>query len=142
MISPQYFAGMMDCDGHFSWRGGRYASLNLGVTSVSPELLNPLRKQFGGNTSVQRKVCSLDCLETHIHRRRIISKWHVTGYKAYLICLKIIPYLLIKVNKAKELLVMYDRAMDNMNCPARRQFHINSELNSWKEKFINTEWEL
>jgi hypothetical protein len=29
---------------------------------------------------------------------------------------------------------MYDQAVGNMSCPARRKFHMNLELNSWERK--------
>lgn len=137
MLTLDYVAGVMDADGHFTWRGGRYQCPDVGVTNTSSALMTALTDTFGGSAAPQRYVCSPDCADTsngHYHRRSDVWKWHLTGYAAVLLCEALASRLVIKGDKARDLAARYRTTLDTMQRPARRRHHMAREEAAWRER--------
>jgi hypothetical protein len=135
-MNLDYLAGLMDADGHFTWRGGRYQAPDLGVTNTSAALMLALTDTFGGSAAIQRATCDEDCAggDGHIHRRTDIWKWHITGYRAVLLCEALVPRLVIKADQAALLARQYREALTAMERPKRREHHMREEQAWWDEK--------
>lgn len=122
-----YIAGVIDCDGHICWRGGKYSAPNVGVTSISDNLLSWLRTNLGGSCSLQRSTCHGYCDKMHVHKRSNIYKWHVTGFRAVTLLHNIRPFLIIKGDKSDIVTSMYFDHLVTMVRAARRVHHIRRE---------------
>lgn len=129
-LDLRYMAGMMDADGHFTWRGGKYQAPDIGVTNTSAVLIRRLA-YLGGSTSEQRRACAEGCVEPHIHRRESILKWHLTGYRAVMACSALAPHLIIKAEQARRMVDQYHAALLVMPRPARRRAHMAMEAEWW-----------
>jgi len=137
MINFDYLAGLMDADGHFTWSGGKYMAPDIGVTNTSQSLMLALTDFLGGSASPQRATCSDGCLDeaAHIHRRTDIWKWHLTGYRAVLVCRELAPRMVIKGAHAADLARQYDLHLVEMEGPARRSHHMVKEQKWWAARF-------
>lgn len=135
-MNIDYFAGVMDADGHFTWREGKYMAPDIGVTNTSIELMNDLKKTWGGSIALQRSICKINCSEIHIHRRMDIYKWHLVGFRAVLLCKYLDGKMIIKNDQAKALVKKYEEALDNMERPSRRIFHMKKEQEWWDNNII------
>lgn len=118
-----YIAGVIDSDGHIGWRGGRYRAPDVGVTNTSALLMGWLVDQVGGAFSLERRAGA----EGVIARRRDIYRWHVTGERACILLRACRPYLLIKRERADEMLRRYVETLNEMERPKRRLHHIKKE---------------
>ena len=96
-ISIEYLAGMVDADGcicsHKSGKIYRYPRLQ--VTNTSWKLILELLENFGGH-SIQKHVKGEG---TFIHRQDCYD-WRLDGDKARILIAKLIPFLVIKREKA------------------------------------------
>lgn len=101
-ISIQYLAGMVDADGcilsHKSGKIYRYPRLQ--VTNTSWKLIEELISNFGGH-SVKRHVKGKG---TFINRQDCYD-WRIDGNSARKLIEKLIPYLVIKKEKALQVLI-------------------------------------
>jgi hypothetical protein len=134
MLTLDYMAGMMDADGHFTWRAGKWQCPDVGVTNTSGDLMGAIDATFGGSVSRQRTPCADGCVlsESHsIHRRMSIYKWHMTGYRAVLFCRALAPLLVIKGGQALELAEQWHEALATMERPKRRLHHMAKEQAWW-----------
>lgn len=125
----RYLAGMVDADGHMSWRGSPNFSPILGVTNVNLDLHRLLVEKLGGSYSTQRRICAdgLRCREKHIHRRQNTTKWHISGQRVIIVLRNILPFMIVKADKAKRMMQMYRDHFSKMQRPERRNFHIHKE---------------
>lgn len=122
-----YIAGMIDADGHISWRGGKYAAPVVGVTNTSDDLRDWLFRHVGGSIGTEPRVCKVDCARQHIHHRVPLHRWHITGHRAVLLLRAIRPLLIIKGDRADAVIARYFNALQTMERPARRRHHIDKE---------------
>lgn len=132
-----YLAGMMDADGHFSWRGGRYNSPDIGVANTDIKLMNWLKNNFGGSFNFE-PICKINCPKkennkNHICRKQIMYRWHAVGERAAIIIRIILPYLKIKTERAEEVLSESEKSYKKLKRPKRRDFHIKKETKLMKE---------
>lgn len=134
MISAAYLAGILDADGHFTWRGGKYQAPDIGVTNTSDDLMQAITSCVGGSVAIQRYRCDETCCvlsASHIHRRFPVFKWHLTGYRAVLVCEAVLPHLVIKRERARSMIDQYHNALSVMKRPERRQHHMRKEMLNW-----------
>ncbi len=127
MITPPYLAGLLDADGHFTWRAGKWQTALVGATNTSDALMGALTEALGGSVSRQRRLCPGGCSLAHIHRHADILRWQVTGYRAVLVCKTVLPHLVIKGDRAADVIGRYYERLDLMERPARRAFHMSAE---------------
>ena len=123
-MKQAYLAGVIDCDGHICWRGGKYNAPNVGVTNTDMRLLQWLKDELNGSVSLQRTVCDETCEKPHLHHRQRIFKWHIMGYRAYSVLQAIRPYLIIKGEKADDVCAQYLAHSQTMQRPKQRQYHV------------------
>lgn len=123
-----YIAGIIDSDGHITWRGGKYQAPDVGVTNQSGPLMAYLQHHCGGSVALQRGIddVGLGPISQDIY------KWHLTGERACVLLRAIRPFLIVKATKADEVLSAYYLALDAMQRPARRHYHINKERAAMK----------
>ena len=95
--TPAYLAGVLDSDGHITWRAGRYQTPDIGVTNTSLVLMDWLASVAGGSVALQRPQ---GVAPGGYVRHADIYKWHLTGYRAVIVLRAIRPWLLIKGAKA------------------------------------------
>lgn len=129
LIHPKagYLAGMIDADGHITWRAGKNASPDVGVTNTSDALMKWLVASVGGAYALQRCMCQAGCRREHVHRRADIYKWHVTGYRAVVMLRNIRPHLVVKGDRADGVIRRFEEHLEQMRRPARRLHHIAKE---------------
>lgn len=121
----------MDADGHFTWRAGKYQCPDIGVTNTSGALMAALTESFGGSVGRERRACPDDCTADHIHRRQDILRWHLTGYRAVLMCEALTPLLVVKAGRASEVAARYHETLQTMQRPERRRLHMLREQETW-----------
>jgi hypothetical protein len=131
-IEIGYLAGLVDGEGSICWRGGKYHAPDLAVANNDIRIMEWCKIRMGGSYSTQRAQCALDCKIDHIHKRSIIYKWHLTGYAAVIVLRNILPYLVIKQNKALEVIDQYLEFQTIMERPLRREYHRNKEIERMK----------
>ena len=118
-----YIAGVLDSDGHIRWHSGQREP-RVGVTNMSLELMASLQESIGGNYSLRARRCPDACALPHVHARSDVYCYEVTGERAAIVLRAVRRYLVVKQDRADEVLERYGQALAEMQRPRRRLHHM------------------